>query len=220
MLITKKLYIQPKTFHKLHIYMNMNECLILHSSLIHLRINIWHSPLPPKLLCNLLFIPQTLHSSMIPHLYLCPTLVYLQNIFSLTTSHYLFVHVTIISHLNYCSSVSSVAQSCLTLCNPMSISNSWGSLKLKPIVSVMPSNNLNLCHPLLLLPSIFPSIGIFSNDSVLPTRWQASFLPINIQDWFPLGLTGLIPLQSKGPSRVFSNTTVQKHQFFSAQLSL
>ena len=55
------------------------------------------------------------------------------------------------------------------------------------------------------------SIGVWASTSVLP---------VNIQDWFPLGLTGLIFLQAKGLSRVFSNTTVQKHQFFSAQLSL
>ena len=89
------------------------------------------------------------------------------------------------------------------------------------IESVMPSNHLILCCPLLLLPSIFPSIRIFSNEPVLCIRWpkywssaSALVLPMNIQDWFPLGLTGWISLQSKGRSRVFSNTTVQKHQFF------
>ena len=92
---------------------------------------------------------------------------------------------------------------------------------------VIPSNHLILCHPHLLLPSIFPSIGVFSNESVLRIRWPdigvsalASVLPMNIQDWFLLRWTGWISLQSKGLSRVFSNTTVQKHQFFSAQLSL
>ena len=79
---------------------------------------------------------------------------------------------------------------------------------------------------LLLLP-IFPSIRVFSKESVLHIRWptigvsaSASVLPKNIQDWFPLWLTALISLKSKGFSRVFSNTTVQKHQFFGAQLSL
>ena len=88
------------------------------------------------------------------------------------------------------------------------------------IQSVMPSNHLILCHPLLLPPSIFPSIRVFSNESVLRIRWpnigvsaSASVLPMNIQDWFPLGWTRLISLQSKGLSRVFSSTTVQKHQF-------
>ena len=101
------------------------------------------------------------------------------------------------------------------------------SLKVMSKESVIPSNHLILWHPLLLLPSIFPSIRVFSNESVLWIRWPKcwsfsfSIIPsINIQDWFPLGLTSLISLQSKGPSRVFSNTTVQKHQFFGAQLSL
>ena len=87
--------------------------------------------------------------------------------------------------------------------------------------------HLILCCPLRLLPSIFPSIRVFSNESVLCIRWTkiigasvlASVLPMNIQDWFPLGLTSLIPLQSKGLSKV-SNTTVQKYQFFGTQLSL
>ena len=94
--------------------------------------------------------------------------------------------------------------------------------------SVLLSNYLILCHPLLLLPSIFPSIRVFSNESALPIRWpkcwenqlQHQCLPMNIQSWFPLGLTGLISLQSKGLSRVFSNTTIQTYQFFSAQPSL
>ena len=99
--------------------------------------------------------------------------------------------------------------------------------KLMPIELVMPSNHLILCPPLLLLPSIFPSIRVFPKKSVLHIRWpklgvsaSVSVLPMSIQDWFPLGLTGLISLQSKGLSRIFSNITVQKHQFFSAQLSL
>ena len=109
----------------------------------------------------------------------------------------------------------------------LSIANSWSLLKLMSIELVMPSNHLNLCHPLLLLPSIFPSIRVFSNESVLWIRWPKywsfsfSISPSNdIQDWFPLGWTGWISLQSKGLSRVFSNTTVQKHQFFGSQLSL
>ena len=91
----------------------------------------------------------------------------------------------------------------------------------------MPSNHLTLCRPLLLLPSIFPRIRVFSNESVLHIRWPSievsasvSVLPVNIQDWFPLGWTGWISLQSKGLSRVFSSNTVQKHQFFSTQPSL
>ena len=90
------------------------------------------------------------------------------------------------------------------------------------------------CHPtisssrsLLFLPSVFPSIRVFSNESALCIRWPSigvststSVLPMNTQDWSPLGWTGWISLQSKGLSRVFSYTSVQKHQFFGAQLSL
>ena len=106
----------------------------------------------------------------------------------------------------------------------LSITNSQSLLKLMFIELVMPSNHLILCHPLLLLPSIFPSIRVFSNESVLRIRWPSigvsasgSVLPMNIQDWFSLGWTGWISLQSKGLSRFFSNTTVQKHQCFSTQ---
>ena len=99
----------------------------------------------------------------------------------------------------------------------LSITNSWSLLKLMSIESVMPSNHLIFCRPLLLPPSVFPSIRVFSNESVLhirwPKYWSFSFsisLPMNIQDW-SLRLTGWISLQLKGLSRVFSNTTVQKH---------
>ena len=131
---------------------------------------------------------------------------------------------------------SSVAQSCLILCYPMdcsrpffflSITNSRSLLKLRSIKSVMPFHHLILCHPLLFLPSIFPSIWVFSNESVLHIRWpkywnsaSTSVLPMNIQCLYPLQLTGLISLQFKRLLRVFSNTTGQKHQFFSGQLSL
>ena len=108
----------------------------------------------------------------------------------------------------------------------LSITNSQSLLKLISIESVMPSSHLILCGPVL-PPSIFPSIRVFSNESVLHIRWPKywsfsfSISPSNeLQDWFPLGLTGWISLQSKGLSRVFSNTTVQKHEFFSTQLSL
>ena len=99
--------------------------------------------------------------------------------------------------------------------------------KLMSIESAMPSNHLILCHPLFLLPSIVPSIRVFPRSQLFPSGGQsigvsasASVLPMNIQDWFPLGKTGWISLQSKGLSRVFSNTTFQKHQFFCAQPSL
>ena len=86
---------------------------------------------------------------------------------------------------------------------------------------------ISFCHPLVLLTSIFPSIRVFSNESALHIRWPKywSFnfsisLFNEFSGWFPLGLTGLISLQSEGLSRVFSSTTVQKHQFFGIQTSL
>ena len=107
----------------------------------------------------------------------------------------------------------------------LSITNSWSSPKPMFIELVMPSNHLILC-PLLLRPSIFPSIRVFSMNQLFTSGGQSigvsastSVLPINTQGWSPLGWTGWISLQSKGFSRVFSNTTVQKHQFFGAQLS-
>ena len=104
----------------------------------------------------------------------------------------------------------------------LSFTISWSLLKLISIESVIPSNHLIFGCPLLLQPSIFPSIRVFFNESAqsIGTSLSASVLPVNIQGWFPLGWTGLISLQSKGLSRVFSNTTVQKHQFSGAQLSL
>ena len=90
----------------------------------------------------------------------------------------------------------------------LSITNSRSLLKLKSIKSVMPSNPLIICHPLLLLPSIFPSIQVFFNDQFFTSGGQcigvsalASVLPMNIQDWFPLGWTGWMSLLSKGLSR-------------------
>ena len=129
---------------------------------------------------------------------------------------------------------SSVAQLCHFFANPctsgfpevhqasQSITNSQSLLKFTSIELVMPSNHLILCHSLLLLPSIFPSIRVFLMSQLFASDGQstvastsASVLPMSIQDWFPLGWTGLISLQSKGLSRIFSNTTVQKHTFFS-----
>ena len=108
----------------------------------------------------------------------------------------------------------------------LSITNSRSSLRLMSIESVMPSSHLILCRPLLLLPSIFPNIRVFSMTELFVPGGQsigvsalASVLPKNTQDWSPLEWIGWISLQSKGHSRVFSNTTVQKHQFFGAQLS-
>ena len=97
-------------------------------------------------------------------------------------------------------------------------------LKLMSDESMMSSNQLNLSYPFLLLTSIFPSIRIFSNESALCIRWPKywsisfSISPSNEYSGLtPLGLTALISLQSKGLSRVFSSTTVQMRQFFSAQ---
>ena len=109
----------------------------------------------------------------------------------------------------------------------LSITNSRRLLKLVSIVLVMPSNHLLLCRPLLLPPSVFSASGSFpvsqfftSSGQSLRVSASKSVLPMNIQDWFLLGWTSWISLQSKGLSRVFSNTTtVEKHQFFSAQLS-
>ena len=105
----------------------------------------------------------------------------------------------------------------------LSFTISWSLLKRLSIESMMPSNHLVLCCPLFLLPSIFPSIRVFSSESVLCIMWpkywasaSASVLPMNIQGWFPIGLTGLISLLLKGLSRVFSSTAVEKHQFFGA----
>ena len=108
----------------------------------------------------------------------------------------------------------------------LSITISPSSLKLTSIESVMPSSHLILCRPLLLLPQIPPSIRVFSNESTVRRDGQstgvsasASFPPKKSQGWSPSEWTGWISLQWKGLSSVFSNTTVQKHQFFGAQLS-
>ena len=100
----------------------------------------------------------------------------------------------------------------------LSITNSRSSLRFTSIESVMPSSHLILCHPLFLLPPIPPSIRVFSNESTLrmswPKYWSFGFSIIPSKEHpglIPLEWTGCISLQSKGLSRVFSNTTVQKH---------
>ena len=129
-----------------------------------------------------------------------------------------------------------VVQSCPTLCNPMNCSTSglpvlrsWSLLKFMSLVLTMPSNHLILCHPLFLLPSTFPSTRVYSNESALHIRWPKywsfsfSISPSNEYSGLTgltLGLTGLISLLSKRLSRVFSGTTLWKHQFFGAQHSL
>ena len=125
----------------------------------------------------------------------------------------------------YSLEVGSVTQLCLTLYDPMNRSMPDLSVhppllefpKLMSIESVMPSNHLILCCLLRLLPSIFPNIRVFSNESALHISGQsigvsasALVLPLNIQDWFALGWTGWISLQSKGLLRVFSNTIVHQ----------
>ena len=98
----------------------------------------------------------------------------------------------------------------------LSLTISWSLLTLMPIESVMPSNHLILCHPLL-LPSIFPSIRVFSNELALWIRWPKywsfsfSISPSNeYSGWFPLGLTSLTSLLSKGLSKIFSSTQVHQ----------
>ena len=109
----------------------------------------------------------------------------------------------------------------------LSITNSWNILKLMSIESVMPSNHLILCCPFSSCLQSFPASESFPVTQFFTSGGQstgvsasASVLPMNIQDWFPLGWTGLISLLSRGLSRVLSNTTVQKHQFFCIQPSL
>ena len=134
--------------------------------------------------------------------------------------------------MNQFSSVQSLSHVKLSNCMDSttklpSITNSRSLLKLMSIELVMPSNHLILCCPLLLLPSIFPSIRVFSNESALHIRWPEywsfsfSISPSNEYsglisfriDWYDL-------LTVKGLSRIFSNSTIQKHQFFSVQPSL
>jgi len=142
-------------------------------------------------------------------------------------------------HLAWCTlhcCCYSFAQSCPTLCYPMDCSTtgflsftiSQGLLKLMSTKLVMPSNHFILYCPLLLLPSIFPSIRVFFQMSQcftlggksLGVSASTSVLSMNTQDWSPLGWTGWISLKSNELSGVFPNTTVQKHQFFGAQSSL
>ena len=117
----------------------------------------------------------------------------------------------------------------------LSITNSWGLIKLMSIESLMPSNHLILSWPLLLLPSIFPSIRALSNESVLHIRWpkfwsfsfsistsnEYSGLVSFGMDWLDLfAVKGTLKCLLQKKKKVFSNTTVQKHQFFHAQLFL
>ena len=109
----------------------------------------------------------------------------------------------------------------------LSLTISWSLPKFMSTASVMPSSHLILCRSLLLLPSIFPSIRSFpmswlfaSHGHSVGASASASVFPMSIQGWFLLRLTGLNSLLSKGLSRVFSSSAVQKHQFFGALPSL
>ena len=101
--------------------------------------------------------------------------------------------------------------------------NSWSLPKLISTELVMPSNHLILCRPFSSCLQSFPASESFLMSQLFAFGQNigasASVLPMNIQCWFPLGLTGWISLQSKGLSRVFSTTTIQKHQFSGTQLS-
>ena len=145
-----------------------------------------------------------------------------------------YFHSTVRNEALYSVQFISVAQSCLTLCDPMDcstpsfpiITNSGSLLKLLSIKSVISSNYLILCRPLLLLSSIFPNNRVFSDESAFHIRWPKygnfsfNISPSNEHpglisfriDWLDL-------LAVQGLSRVFSNTTVPKHQFFDAQPS-
>ena len=136
-------------------------------------------------------------------------------------------YISIIFYLIWCRC--SVTRSCLTLCEPVD-----GSTPGLPVLNCLPEfaqthvhwvdDGIQLSRT---LPSIFPSNRVFSNKLALQSSGQSvvvsasvSVLPMNIQGWYPLGLTGLTSLQSKGLSRIFFNTTVWKHQFFGVQPSL
>ena len=150
-----------------------------------------------------------------------------------STSHELVINLnTIFTLISSFSSVQSLSRVRL-FATPwiarqasLSITISRSSLRLMSIESMMPSSHLILGHPFLLLPPIPPSIRVFSNESLFAWGGQstgvsasASFLPKKSQGWSPSEWTGWISLQSKGLSRVFSSTAVQKHPFFGAQPS-
>ena len=132
----------------------------------------------------------------------------------------IYVTVQLLSHVDFATSWTAAHQASLSFTVSQSL------LKLLSIESVMPSNHFILCH-LLLLPLSVPASGSFLMSQLFTSGGQSigvsastSVLPMNIQVWFPLGWTGCISLQSKGLSRVFPNTTVQKIQFFCTQPSL
>ena len=129
-----------------------------------------------------------------------------------------FFVVQLLSHVWLCSLTDCSSQALL------SSTISWNFLRFISIESGMLSNHLILCYPLLLLPSVFPNIRVYlmcqlftSGGQSIGASTSSSILPMNVQGEFHLGLASLISMWFKGLSRVFSNTTVQKHLFFSAQ---
>ena len=142
---------------------------------------------------------------------------------------YKTTHTLKISSVQLLSHIWLFVTPCTAACQAsLSITNSWSLHKFMSVESVMPSNHLILCHPLLLLPSIFPSISILSNESVLHIRWPKywsfsfSISPTNEYSGlisFRLNWFDLLAIQGT-LKRVFSNTIIEKHQFFSTQLSL
>ena len=148
----------------------------------------------------------------------------LLRVFALTFMRYFGLCMCVLSHF-----FSSVAQSCLTLFDPTDYSTP--DFPVHHQIPKLAQTHVHRCHPTITSSVIpyssflqpFPTLGSFPVSQLFPSSGKsigdsasASVLPMNIQDWFPLGLTSWISLQSKGLSRIFSNTTVQKHQFFGA----
>ena len=163
--------------------------------------------------------------------YLSRAYLYLMHVVNLTrpTSHAQVITITLLSF----TSLDSVTQSRLTLCNPMNCRTPGFAVHHQLLElaqthvhwvgdAIQPSHPLSSPSP--------PAFNLSQHQCFLVSQFfssgsqsievSASVLPVSIQDWLPLGLTDLISVQSKGLSRVFSNTTVQKYQFFGAQLSL
>ena len=137
-------------------------------------------------------------------------------------SYYGVSSVQLLSHVRLFATLWTIARQA-----SLSITNSWSLPKLMSNELVMPSNHLILCCPLLLLPSIFPNIRVFSNEAALCMRWT-KYWSFNFNISPSIEFSGLISfrmdwldlLTIQELSRVFTNTTVQKHQFFGTQLFL
>ena len=147
-----------------------------------------------------------------------------------TSQHFVWKLTRSFYNIRYFCCCCLVAKSCLTLCNLMDYSMPsfpvpHHLLEFAQTHVHWIGDAIQTTHPFLLLPSIFPSIRVFSMSWLFTSGGQSigtstSVLPMNIQGWFPLGLIDLISLLSKGLWRVFSSTKIQKHQFFGAQPSL